>query len=153
AFGAFALLHQDAATARAQQPAAGGATRTPVILLTGFEPFGKKRPPNPSWEGIKGLDGREWKGHRLVCKQLPVVWGPPLEHLPSWIAEYQPVAIFSFGQGGGGYFAVESQAANARAAKAKDNRGDRRPTPAIVEGGAESFDASIACQKFVRALA
>ena len=24
--------------------------RQPVILLTGFEPFGPARPPNPSWE-------------------------------------------------------------------------------------------------------
>ena len=31
----------------------------PVILLTGFEPFGEKKPPNPSWEAIKTLDGQE----------------------------------------------------------------------------------------------
>src|ERR1051325_1201190 len=46
----------------------------PVILLTGFEPFGKDRPANPSWEGIKELDGQTWNGYRLVCKQLPVIW-------------------------------------------------------------------------------
>lgn len=34
----------------------------PIILLTGFEPFGAGRPPNASWEGIKDLDGREGKG-------------------------------------------------------------------------------------------
>jgi pyroglutamyl-peptidase len=149
---AFPLFFQDAAADPAQPPAAGDAANAPVILLTGFEPFGKKKPPNPSWEGIKKLDGQSWKGHRLVCKQVPVVWGAPLEHLPGWVAEYQPVAIFAFGQGGSGYFAVESKASNARTPKAKDNRGERRPMPTIVEGGAEAFDASIACAKFVRAL-
>jgi pyroglutamyl-peptidase len=145
-------LFADAAAGPALQPSARDVTKVPVILLTGFEPFGKKKPPNPSWEGIKKLDGQQWKGYRLVCRQVPVVWGAPLEHLPGWISEFQPVAIFSFGQGGRGSFAVESRAANARAAKVKDNRGERRPMPTIVEGGAGSFDASIQCAKFVRAL-
>src|SRR5438874_1791077 len=76
--------------------------RTPAkrfTLLTGFEPFSKEKPANPSWEGIKELDGRSWRRFQLVAKQLPCVWGAPLENLPTWIAEYQPVAVFSFGQG------------------------------------------------------
>jgi pyroglutamyl-peptidase len=145
-------LFADAAAGPAQQPAARDTTKAPVILLTGFEPFGKKKLPNPSWEGIKRLDGQQWKGYRLVCKQVPVVWGAPLEHLPGWISEYQPVAIFAFGQGGTGYFAVESRAANARAAKVKDNRGERRPMPTILEGAADVFDASIQCAMFVSVL-
>ncbi|MGV2333342.1 MAG UNVERIFIED_CONTAM: hypothetical protein LVR18_04175 [Planctomycetaceae bacterium] len=48
----------------------------PVILLTGFEPFGEERPPNPSWEGIAKLNGTDWEGFRLAAVQLPVVWAP-----------------------------------------------------------------------------
>ena len=96
----------------------------PCLLLTGYEPFGEGRPPNPSWEGIKELDGQLWKGYRLVCKQLPVVWGAPLEQLEPWVFQYQPVAIFSFGQGGPRSFAIESYARNERGGH-KDNKGGK----------------------------
>jgi pyroglutamyl-peptidase len=156
------------------QPVKPPAPKQPVILLTGFEPFGDTwtpgvltlggrglvgsfvverglRPPNPSWEAIKELDGQEWKGHRLVCKQLPVVWGAPLEHLQTWIDKHQPVAIFSFGQGGPGHFALESRAANKRA-KYPDNRGDKPPTLQIVKDGPKLYRASIDCDQLARLL-
>ena len=62
------------AAATAQARPATGASR-PVILLTGFEPFGEARPPNPSWDGIAALDGRQWHDYRLVCKRMRVEWG------------------------------------------------------------------------------
>jgi pyroglutamyl-peptidase len=139
--------------ARAGEKVGGNdAGKPPVILLTGFEPFGKYRTPNPSWEGIKKLDGQEWKGYRLVCKQMPVVWGAPLEHLQGWITEYQPVAVFSFGQGGPGCFAFESKASKWREKKYKDNQGERPSTAAIVEDGPERFDATISCARFAELL-
>ena len=110
--------------------------KLPVILLTGFEPFGSDRSPNPSWESIKTLDGREWKGYKLVCKQMAVVWASPRKQLEGWIAEHKPVAIFSFGQGGKGSFCLESKASNTRtglhrqqgpkAGHAEDRRGRPR---------------------------
>jgi hypothetical protein len=106
------------------------AAKRPVILLTGFEPFGKGRPPNSSWEGIKQLDGTEWNGYQLVSKQIPVVWGAPLDHLQRLIFQYEPVAIFSFGQGGKGAFALEGRASNVRNGKT-DNRGQTPRTPTI----------------------
>lgn len=125
--------------------------RKPVILLTGFEPFGKGRLPNPSWEGIKQLDGQDWKGHQLVCKQARVVWGSPREQLEGWIEEYRPVAILSFGQGGPGGFALESKASNLRG-KLRDNRGDQAAQPTIVKDGPDRFAASIDCEKYTRRL-
>ena len=74
------------------------AADKPVILLTGFEPFGAKRPPNPSWEAIAPLHDTEWHGYRLVAVQLPVVWGAPLKELEPRIQQLKPVAVFSFGQ-------------------------------------------------------
>jgi len=56
---AVALTLVPLALAQGPAPAAapgGGASTEPVILLTGFEPFGEAKPPNPSWEGIKNLD-------------------------------------------------------------------------------------------------
>ena len=114
-----------------------------MLLLTGFEPFGKKKPPNPSWEAIKKLDGQDWKGYRLVARRLPVVWGTPLKQLKRWIAEYNPVAVISLGQGGEGGFSIESWAYNRRAAEAKDNLENKPPIADVVADGPKRFDASI----------
>jgi pyroglutamyl-peptidase len=122
-----------------------------VILLTGFEPFGKDKPPNPSWEGIKGLDGQRWKEYRIVCKRLPVVWSSPLEQLQDWIAEYQPAAVFAFGQGRRGMFTLENRATNQRVDK-KDNDGQRPPATKIVAGGPERFTSDLDCLALAQAL-
>jgi pyroglutamyl-peptidase len=123
----------------------------PVILLTGFEPFGADRPPNPSWEAIKDLNGKEWKGYKLVCKQMRVVWGEPLQQLPGWIARYRPVAIFSFGQGGEGKFTVESKASNARR-DIRDNLDEYPAFPLIVNEGPDKLTSTLSCDKWAEAL-
>jgi pyroglutamyl-peptidase len=123
-----------------------------IILLTGFEPFGEKRPPNPSWEGIKDLDGKEWMGHQLVCKRLRVVWGSPLEQVQEAIDRYHPVAIFSFGQGRKGTFTIESKASNERR-RARDNRDDFPATPTIIADGPKQFAATSNCEKVADLLA
>jgi len=137
-----------------QQGPTKAAPKRPVILLTGFEPFGDDLPPNPSWEGIKQLDGSEWKGFQLVSKQTRVVWGAPLEQLQGWIAEYQPVAIFSFGQAKeeSVTFSLESKARNKRK-DIGDNRDEHPRQPTIVEGGPPELLASCAYEKLARLLA
>ncbi len=127
-------------------PAAKAAAKTPVILLTGYQPFGEKKPLNPSWEAIKDLDGKEWKGYRLVCREMPVVWGAPMAHLGKWIDEFEPAAIFSFGQGGKGAFALESRASNKRG-DYKDNDGATPKDFAIAKDGPEQFRSAVDCQK------
>lgn len=124
--------------------AAGAAepSGSPVILLTGFQPFGPGRPANPSWEGIQDLDGREWRGYRLACRELPVDWGAPMVHLSKWRDELKPVAVFSFGQGGADAFAIETRARNERGGGA-DNRGRRAVNPLIVDDGPVEFAATI----------
>ena len=139
-----------AGEARPQAPPRSALTR-PVILLTGFEPFGERKPPNPSWEGIAPLDGQPWKEYRLVCKQLRVVWAAPREELQHCISECHPIAIFSFGQGGIGSFTVESKASNKRG-RIPDNRGALPPTPVIVDGGPEEFQSTLDCGALSRSL-
>lgn len=136
--------------ARAQS-SAPPATQ-PAILLTGFEPFGEAKPPNPSWEAIKDLDGAEWNGRRLVARQLPVVWGEPLERIADWAAREKPVAVFAFGQGRPGGFSIETLARNRRAPY-PDNLGATPKTPNIVDGGPDSLPASIDAPQLVKALA
>jgi pyroglutamyl-peptidase len=147
------LPSRDATGGKEERPAQlqTAVVNRPVILLTGFEPFGKSKPANPSWEGIKALNGQVWRGYQLVCKEVPVVWGMPLQYLDELITMHEPVAIFSFGQGGRGGYTVESKAANERG-KARDNRGDPRPTPSIVKDGPDYFEATIACDKIANIL-
>lgn len=140
-------------TKRSIPPAGEKENGKPIILLTGFEPFGPGRPANPSWESVKGLDGREWNGHRLVARQLPVVWGVPMTQIEEWIAELHPVAIFSFGQGMPGSFAIETRAHNDRSRGARDNLGNPAPAPGIVGNGPSLLEATLPARGMVGLLA
>jgi pyroglutamyl-peptidase len=143
---AFVLL-----LAGGQHLAAAEPEKVPVILLTGFEPFGREKPPNPSWEAIKALDGRRWKEYRLVCKRLPVEWNAPLAELEAWISEYQPVAVFAFGQGRRGIYTLENRATNARG-DVKDNRGQLPPATKIVADGPDRFTTDLDCLALAQSL-
>jgi pyroglutamyl-peptidase len=123
----------------------------PVLLLTGFEPFGTGRPPNSSWEGIKALDGRVIGQYTLACREMQVEWGAPLVQLGAWIDELRPAAVMSFGQGGPGY-AIETRARNTRGHQ-QDNEGNMPPTPLVAAEGPEEFAATIDVDSLVTALA
>lgn len=127
------------------QTSTADENRKPVILLTGFEPFGPQRPPNPSWEGIRDLHETEWNGFRLIAYQMPVVWGEPFKQLQQQIEMYSPVAVFSFGQGRQGRFSIEGLARNTRAA-IPDNLGRLPETVQINPDGPQSFASSFACE-------
>jgi pyrrolidone-carboxylate peptidase len=131
--------------------AAAAPPEQPVILLTGFEPFGAGRPPNASWEGIAGLDGRTWKEYRLASRRLRVIWGAPMEQLEQAISEVRPAAVFAFGQGLPGAMALETRASNQRGNE-RDNRGDLPPGPTVVPGGPDVLRATADCDRLARAL-
>lgn len=137
----------------AEEPVETAAPTAPaepaVILLTGFEPFGRDRPANPSWEGIRPLDGKPLHNYRLVARQMKVQWGQPREQLDGWIRELKPVAIFSFGQGGG--FTIESRGSNRRG-NGQDNAGARPPSALIVENGPDELASTAPCDALAAAL-
>src|SRR5687768_14463650 len=137
----------------AQEPKQAPAEKDlPVILLTGFEPFGRERLPNPSYEAIDDLHFKQFNGYRLVSTQLKVVWGAPLKELQQLMADTRPVAVFSFGQGGASGFALETRASNRRGASFDNNQ--QLPTePLIVADGPEQFAASTNCQALWEKLA
>lgn len=147
---ALALLSRSGESQSDEPAAVPNADARPVILLTGFEPFGG-RPQNASWEGVKSLDGREFHGHRIVCRELPVVWGAPLEHFRKWTDELNPVAVFSFGEGRPHGFDIETRAFNQRGGF-PDNNAAPPPAAVIVADGPESVEASIDHAALHRAL-
>ena len=123
----------------------------PVILLTGFEPFGSE-PVNSSWQAVRAFDGMEWNGYLLRARQIPVLWGAPMAALDRAIGELDPVAVFSFGQGSPDAFEVEAVARNHRAAY-KDNQGRLPPAPTMVAGGPAEYRASADTARIAAALA
>lgn len=127
------------------------ADQKPVILLTGFEPFGEQRPPNPSWEGIAKLHQTTWEGFRLEAVQLPVVWGAPLQTIERQLRQLKPVAVFSFGQGYPGVFAIETKAKNQRG-EIPDNQGQTPPLPLIVGDGPTELASSFPFDSVARQL-
>jgi pyrrolidone-carboxylate peptidase len=132
-------------------PREKGMAKQPVILLTGYEPFGPGRPPNVSWEAIRDLDGTQWRGFRIVARQARVVWGAPIDHLSEWVAELQPTAVFSFGTGGRGAFAIESLGRNERCCTL-DNFGDPPPATAIVDGGPDRLPSTLPVEAYADVL-
>ena len=80
---------------------AAGETSTgtkPVLLLTGFEPFGGLK-LNASWETVKTFQGKEIAGHRIETALLPVVYDEMAAPLQEAIAKHKPAAVISFGVG------------------------------------------------------
>ncbi len=153
AWGVICLALGCATAARAEEAASAIAAQdAPTILLTGYEPFGPGRPANPSWEGIKGLDGRRVGGYVIACRELKVEWGAPLAALNAWIDELRPAAVFSFGQGGADGFAIETRARNARG-RIPDNLGNLPSAPTIAADGPDEFAATIDAEKLAAALA
>ncbi|MFN5535696.1 MAG: nuclear transport factor 2 family protein [Planctomyces sp.] len=128
-------------TVSASAPVVGAS----VIGLTGFDPFGEKKLPNPSWEGIARLHNTQWQGHRIVAVRLPVVWGAPQQTLAPEIARLNPVAVFSFGQGRPGVFAIETKALNQRG-PIPDNLGQTPPQPLIAGDGPTEYRSSFPFQ-------
>ncbi|HTL51928.1 MAG TPA: hypothetical protein VL860_05045 [Planctomycetota bacterium] len=122
----------------------------PVILLTGYEPFGGAA-INPSWEAVRGYDRTVWHGYQLVAAQLPVIWGAPLPALQKRMAALQPVAVFSFGQGKPDGFHLETLARRERGSAA-DNDGKKAVDLRIADGPAQ-YDSTDRVRKIHQALA
>lgn len=112
----------------------------PIVLLTGFAPFGGEA-ANPSWQAVRALHGRRIAGHRVVARELPVVFGTSLKHLRALLRELQPALVIAVGQAGGrAALSLERIAINVDDARIPDNVG-RQPvdTPVVKNGPAAYF--------------
>ena len=72
---------------------------TPLILVTGFEPF-ENDPINPAWEIARALDGEVIAGATVCGVELPCVFGDSIARLDEAIAQLRPVLIGSLGFAG-----------------------------------------------------
>ncbi len=125
----------------------------PVLLLTGFEPFGDwKR--NVTAEAVRALDGRVVRGVKLRAVVLPVEWPKAGAVLARALARVEPDAVLSFGihRKKGGAFRVETRAANELRFRIKDNSGKRFRGKPIDPRGERSLGVRLPAGELLRAL-
>lgn len=123
----------------------------PVILLTGFEPFGPYA-KNASWETARSFDGREIAGHRIVAVKLPVVYDAMGEPLQKAIEQHKPAIVISFGVGTP-VVQVELTARNGyHPLLPKDNKGQPPPREKIAPEGAAEIPTQLPAEAIVKAL-
>jgi pyroglutamyl-peptidase len=111
------------------------------ILITGFEPF--QGPTNPSWQAVKGMDGRLVNGYRVVAVELPVEWKRGAYFLERAIRDNRPVALISFGEGTPGTFLLEEAAQNGVNPNLTDNVNERYTKPKIRSGGPDEIRSTL----------
>lgn len=127
-------------------------TRTPRILLTGFDPFGGET-VNPSWEAVRALHGRRIAGHRIVALQLPTEFAASLRALRRALREERPAIALGVGQAGGrSRLSLERVAINVNDARIPDNAGAQPVDEPVVAGGPAAYFSSLPIKAMLAAL-
>lgn len=127
-------------------------TRTPRILLTGFDPFGGET-VNPSWEAVSALHGRRVGGHRIVALQLPTEFAASLRALRRALREERPAIALGVGQAGGrSRLSLERVAINVNDARIPDNAGAQPVDEPVVAGGPAAYFSTLPIKAMLAAL-
>ena len=118
-----------------------------MILLTGFEPFGKAT-LNPSGEIIKQISGEN-----IYTAILPVAYAQSAERLLQLIAEHNPDVVISLGQAEGRtQITPERIAINLDDARLADNQGVIRNDVPIIAGGPVAYESTLPIKEIVKAI-
>ena len=124
----------------------------PVILLTGFEPFGGHA-ANPSEEVAKALDGRAIAGAVVRSAVLPVDHAAAGPRAARLVDELDPRAIVHLGLAGGrARIALERVALNVMDFDTPDNTGYRACNEPCVPGGPPAYFATLPLAAMLEAL-
>ena len=115
------------------------AMASPVLVLSGFEPFGGDS-LNASWEVARRLDGMSVGGARVVAVQLPCVFGDSVLVLRHAIRVRRPAWVLSLGQAAGrAELSIERVAINVDDARIPDNAGVQPIDRPVVPGGPAAY--------------
>ena len=129
-----------------------GVDRVPVVLLTGFDPFGGDA-VNPSWLAAQALDGKQIAGHRVVAARLPTVFDRSLIVLRELLAQHRPVLVICTGQAGGRRaLSLERVAINVNDARIADNARAQPVDTPVIAGGPAAYFSSLPIKAMLAAL-
>jgi pyroglutamyl-peptidase len=131
---------------------AGRLAAEPVILVTGYEPFGDHA-VNPSQELAKLLDGRRFGSCAVAAAVLPVHHLEASRHVSLLLGEMAPVAVVHLGLAEGrARLALERAALNVMDYRIPDNAGYRAEGEPCVPGGPAAYFASFPLPEILAAL-
>lgn len=123
----------------------------PVILLTGFEPFGGAK-INESWETIKTFQGKTVGGHRIETERLPVVYDEMDAPLQAAIDKHKPAIMICFGVGTD-VVTLETTARNGyHPQHPRDNKDRTPPRKQILPGAPAEIPTALPADAILAAL-
>src|SRR5262249_41237865 len=130
----------------------GPVVSDPVILVTGFEPFGS-HPVNPSADLAKAVGGRRVGGCRVESAVLPVHHVESAAGARALLAGLAPAAVLHLGLAQGrARVGVERVARNVMASRTPDNAGFRADGEPCVPGGPAGYFATLPLTAILAAL-
>jgi pyroglutamyl-peptidase len=128
------------------------AVAAPVILLTGFEPFGGES-INPSWLIAQALHGEDIAGARVQALCLPTEFGKAIAQLKLALKHRQPQLVLALGQANGrADLTPERVAINVDDARIADNAGAAPMDEPIVARGPAAYFSSLPIKAMVAAM-
>ena len=122
-----------------------------VILLTGFEPFGGSD-VNPSILACRELEGKTYNGYRVVVEEIPLRYHEIDDIIRGHVSKYNPAAVVSTGQGGGGGLSVERVAINVGSARMPYNCGAKPVDEPLNPDGPVAYWTRLPYQRTLVAL-
>jgi pyroglutamyl-peptidase len=124
----------------------------PVVLLTGFEPFGGDT-VNPSWLVAQALHGRVIAGATVESLCLPCVFGESLQVLRRALLRHRPVLVLSLGLAANrAALSLERVAINLDDARIADNAGAQPVDQPVAPGGPSAYFSTLPIKAMVQAL-
>ncbi len=124
----------------------------PVILVTGFEPFGSHA-VNPSADLAKAVAGRRVGGCRVESAVLPVHHVEAAAGARALLADLAPAAVLHLGLAEGrARVALERVALNVMAYRIPDNAGYRADGEPCVPGGPAAYFTTLPLPGILAAL-
>ncbi|RVU44426.1 pyroglutamyl-peptidase I [Rubrivivax rivuli] len=129
---------------------------TPIVLLTGFEPFGGEA-VNPSAQVAQALHGQVLQAGGMLARVeavvLPCVFGTALQALEAALREHRPHLVLSLGQAAGRCeLTPERVAINVDDARIADNAGAQPVDQPVVPGGPAAYFSTLPIKAMVSML-
>jgi pyroglutamyl-peptidase len=124
----------------------------PIILLTGFEPFGGED-INPSWLIAQRLHGERIEAVQVQALCLPTAFGQALMPLKKALRQLQPSIVLCLGQAAGrAELTPERVAINVDDACVADNAGQRPIDQPVVARAPAAYFSSLPIKAMVAAM-
>lgn len=131
---------------------AGVKHRAPVVLLTGFEPFGGDT-VNPSWLVAQALHGQVIEGATVESLCLPCVFGVSLDVLRQALLRHRPVLVLALGLAANRTaLSLERVAINLDDARIADNAGAQPLDQPVAPGGPAAHFSTLPVKAMVQAM-